>query len=116
MKAMINRNTVLLTTLLTGFISMTGIAGLTGAAGAFEIGSAARTMETVSIHHQRMSVEEKIAFDTENTLPQTVLITAKRLTHEEKIALILEDQSEHLVIFHNKTNPGSGPGPVPSHI
>ncbi len=112
MKATINRNTVLFAALLAGFISVTGIAGLTVAAGAVEVGSAAREIETVSIHHQRMSVEEKIAFDTENTQPQTVLITAKRLTHEEKIALILEDQSEHLVIFHNKTNPGSSPGHI----
>ena len=116
MKATINRNTVLFAALLAGFISVTGIAGLTGAPGAVEIGSAAREIETVSIHHQRMSVEEKIAFDTENTLPQTVLITAKRLTREEKIALVLEDQSEHLVVFHHKTNSALVSGPVPSHI
>lgn len=99
MNATINTKAALLTLLLTGVI---------GAVSAFEIHTPAAKIQTVTIHHQRMTQEQKIAFDTENTLPQTVLISATRLTAQQKMAMVFEDQNAQLVILHNKMSAAAG--------
>ncbi|QJQ07319.1 hypothetical protein EJG51_017540 [Undibacterium piscinae] len=99
MNATFNTKAILATALLAGVI---------GVVGAFEIHKPVSEIQTVVIHHQRMTQEQKIAFDTENSLPQTVIISAARLNEQQKMQMAIEDQSAQLVIFHNKTSAGPG--------
>ncbi|MFZ6843428.1 hypothetical protein [Undibacterium sp. RuTC16W] len=52
-------------------------------------------IQTVTIVAQRMSADQKLAFDTEAAGVQTVVISAKRLTEEQKMAMAQEDQVLH---------------------
>ena len=64
-------------------------------AGVFAVGNAftatttqtASAIPTVVITAQRMSEDQKIAFDAQQTGVQTVVISAKRLSAEQKIAM-----------------------------
>ena len=64
-------------------------------AGVFAVGNAftatttqtASAIPTVVITAQRMSEDQKIAFDAQQTGLQTVVISAKRLSAEQKIAI-----------------------------
>jgi hypothetical protein len=93
MKITINTKAAMLTLLLGGVI---------GTVAAFEIHTPPAKIQTVNIHHQRMTVDEKIAFDTENTVPQTILISATRLSQQQKMAMAFEDQNAQLMTMHNK--------------
>ncbi|MFZ6749810.1 hypothetical protein [Undibacterium sp. Ren11W] len=99
MKATLNTKAAMLTLLLAGVI---------GTVAAFEIHTPVVKIQTVTIHHQRMTQEQKIAFDTENTVPQTILISASRLSEQQKMAMAFEDQNAQLVILHNKVSAAAG--------
>lgn len=60
-------------------------------------------IQTVSITAQRMSAEQKLAFDQENSPTQTVIIRAKRLSNAQKIAMTLQDQALQAVTVSKKS-------------
>jgi hypothetical protein len=99
MNTTINTKAAMLTLLLAGVI---------GTVAAFEIHTPLVKIQTVNIHHQRMTVDEKIAFDTENTQPQTILISATRLSQQQKMAMAFEDQNAQLMTMHNKISAAAG--------
>ena len=47
-------------------------------------------VQTVIVKHNRMTEEEKLAYDQETAMFQTVVISAKRLTAEQKAAMSAE--------------------------
>ncbi|MBR7799429.1 hypothetical protein [Undibacterium fentianense] len=47
-------------------------------------------VQTVTVRHARMTEAEKLAYDQETAMFQTVVISAKRLTAEQKAAISAE--------------------------
>lgn len=55
---------------------------------------ASQQMHKVVISAKRMSAEEKLSFDLQNSAMQTVVISAKRLTPEQKMAIDAQERAE----------------------
>lgn len=79
-------------------LSATVLTGIFSLATAFQAPQVSATTQTVYISAQRMSTEEKIAFDTFGSKPQTVVISARRLTHEQKLAMAAREKNTPAVI------------------
>lgn len=84
-------------------LSATLLTGIFSLATAFQAPQASATTQTVYISAQRMSTEEKIAFDTFGSKPQTVIISARRLTEEQKLALSAEEKDPQSIAAKTPT-------------
>lgn len=63
---------------------------------------AAAQIQTVTITAQRMSAQQKLDFDQQNSTTQTVFIRAKRLSSVQKIAMALQDQAMQVAAVSKK--------------
>jgi hypothetical protein len=55
---------------------------------------ATQKMQKVVVSAKRMSAEEKLSFDLQNSAMQTVVISAKRLTEEQKLAIDAQERAQ----------------------
>ncbi|CAN5721629.1 hypothetical protein BH11PSE12_BH11PSE12_29200 [soil metagenome] len=79
-------------------LSATVLTGVLSLATAFQAPQVSATPQTVYITGQRMSTEEKIAFDTFGAKPQTVIISARRLTEEQKLAMAEQEKDPQSIV------------------
>jgi hypothetical protein len=59
---------------------------------------ATQKMQKVVVSAKRMSAEEKLSFDLQNSAMQTVVISAKRLTAEQKIAMDAQERAAQTMV------------------
>ena len=98
MKTSIKNNAILATAFVVSFFAV-GTAftenvshPATAAIASTAATSNANMIPTVVITAQRMSEDQKIAFDAEQSGIQTVVISAKHLTAQEKLAMDRDDE------------------------
>jgi len=84
MKTSIKNNAILATAFVAGFFAV-GTAFTENVS--YSATANASMIPTVVITAQRMSEDQKIAFDAEQSGIQTVVISAKHLTAQEKLAM-----------------------------
>lgn len=61
--------------------------GIVNVATSTQVEASPVPVQTVTVHHARMTEAEKLAYDHETSMMQTVVISAKRLTPAEKAAM-----------------------------
>ena len=64
--------------------------GIVNVATTTQVEASPAPVQTVTVLHARMTEAEKLAYDQESAMMQTVVITAKRLTPEQKAAMSAE--------------------------
>jgi hypothetical protein len=64
--------------------------GIVNVATTTQVEASPAPVQTVTVRHARMTEAEKLAYDQESAMMQTVVITAKRLTPEQKAAMSAE--------------------------
>lgn len=61
--------------------------GIVNVATTTQVEASPVAVQTVTVRHARMTEEEKLAYDHETSMMQTVVISAKRLTPAQKAAM-----------------------------
>jgi hypothetical protein len=64
--------------------------GIVNVATTTQVEASPAPIQTVTVRHARMTEAEKLAYDQETSMMQTVVISAKRLTPEQKAAMSAE--------------------------
>ncbi|MBR7746205.1 hypothetical protein [Undibacterium baiyunense] len=64
--------------------------GIVNVATTTQVEASPAPIQTVTVRHARMTEAEKLAYDQETSMMQTVVISAKRLTPEQKAAMVSE--------------------------